>query len=237
MTRRPIRSLAPVALAALAIVTLAACGSSGSSGKSSGAGSELVGTFKLATGSCTSTGAAGTYFRMIEPNGTIAKGKFFTNPDSACTDKSYTPVKAGTDGGLVTGSFQPDPSPAFDKTGNALANAIITPAGFTAIKFTLATNKTDPQSKKSVPAPEIRNDNGKLSGQVTAWSAAWNNQYFNQGSPKPDGSSPGLTSPVTGTYDAKTGAFLLTWASQVVGGPFNGFSGYWHLTGTFTAAK
>jgi hypothetical protein len=30
---------------------------------------------------------------------------------------------------------------------------------------------------------------------------------------------------------------VITWASAVVGGPFNGFTGYWHLTGTFTAAK
>jgi hypothetical protein len=84
-----------------------------------------------------------------------------------------------------------------------------------------------------VAAPEIFDNKGTLSGQVTAWSAAWNNLYFNQGSPKPGGGSPGLTAPVSGTYDSATHAYVLTWASQVVGGPFNGFTGYWHLQGTF----
>ena len=63
--------------------------------------------------------------------------------------------------------------------------------------------------------------------------AEWNRQYFNQGSPKPDGSKPGITSPVTGTFDAKTRAFTLEWTSSIVGGPFNGFTGQWHLEGTY----
>ena len=36
---------------------------------------------------------------------------------------------------------------------------------------------------------------------------------------------------VTGTYNAKTHAFVMTWTSLISGGPFNGFTGYWHLTG------
>jgi hypothetical protein len=43
--------------------------------------------------------------------------------------------------------------------------------------------------------------------------------------------------PVTGTYNAKTHGFVLSWTSQVVGGPFNGFTGDWHLTGTFVAKR
>jgi hypothetical protein len=234
-----------LAAATLAVLITAACGSSGAakSGDSAGptsdmsGGTPLVGTFALSAGTCSSAGASGTYFRMIDPGGSIAKGKFFTNPDSTCADKSYTPAGPGTAGGFVTGRYQPNPTPAFDAHGDALATGIVTPASFTAIKFTISTNKTDPQTHKVVPAPAIENNNGVLSGQLTAWSAAWNNQYFNQGSPQPDGSSPGLTSPVTGTYDAATGAFVLTWASEVVTGPFNGFTGYWHLSGKFTPKK
>ncbi len=37
-----------------------------------------------------------------------------------------------------------------------------------------------------------------------------------------------------GTYNAATGAYTLQWSSQVVGGPFNSFSAFWNLTGTFT---
>ena len=74
---------------------------------------------------------------------------------------------------------------------------------------------------------------GRLSGQLQAFSASWNKQFFNQGSPKPDGSTPGLTSLITGTYDADTKAYTLEWTSQIVGGPFNKFSGFWHLEGVF----
>jgi hypothetical protein len=226
-----------IAVVAVLASLLAACSSGGGASTSSTGGTELVGTFRLTAGVCAGTSVTGTYFRMIDPGGTIDHGKYFSNPDSTCPDKSFTVQRAGSDGGLVTGTFQPSSGAPFDARGNALASRITQPGSFTAIKFGISTNGVDPQTKKKVSAPTIRVDNaGKLSGQISAWSAAWNNLYFNQGSPKPDGSSPGLTSPVTGTYDAKTHAFVLTWASQVVGGPFNGFTGYWHLQGTFVPA-
>ncbi|MDT4937123.1 MAG: hypothetical protein QOG80_794 [Pseudonocardiales bacterium] len=223
-----------LALATTLLAALAACSSTHPSGDSA-ATTQLVGTFHLAAGSCSATSRSGTYFRMIQPGGTIDKGKFFSNPDSTCPDKSFTVQHAGTDGGLVTGRYQPAPAKAFDATGDALSARITQPGSFTAIKFGISTSDIDPQTKRKVAAPSISVDKaGRLSGQVTAWSAAWNNLYFNQGSPKPDGSRPGLTAPVGGTYDASTHRFVLTWASEVVGGPFNGFTGYWHLQGTFT---
>jgi hypothetical protein len=203
----------------------------------SGAGKPLVGTFKLDPGSCVGYTVSGTYFRMIFPNGSIKSGRFFFNPDSLCSNKGYTLAVPGSAGGLVTGRYQPNPKPAFDSHGGALSNQIVQPQGFTAINFSIATNPTDPQTGKAVPAPKIINTNGKLSGQLEAWSAAWNKLYFNQGSPKPGGSRPGLTTSLKGTYNAKTHAFVLTWTSQVVGGPFDDFTGYWHLSGTFVPAK
>jgi hypothetical protein len=218
---------------ALALLAGGAACSSSRSSSSGGSGTALVGTFEFTAGSCPGATPTGTYFRMIQPGGSIAKGKFFDNPDSKCPDKSYTVETAGTDGGLSTTTYQPSPAKAFDKTGNALASEILAPGSFTAIKFGISTNSTDPQTKHSVPLPKIVDDHGVLSGQIEAWSASWNNLYFNQGSPKPNGSRPGLTSPLTGTYDQSTHAFVLTWASQIVGGPFNGFTGFWHLQGTF----
>jgi hypothetical protein len=220
-----------LALSTVILIPLGSAGASGSRAK------VLSGTFKLAAGSCAGTTPTGTYFRMIYPGGTITGGKFFDNPDSTCTDPSYTLASPGTAGGLVTGKFQPGPTPAFTSTGSALANSIIQPQLFTAINFSISTHPIDPQTGLTVPAPVIKDRNGKLSGQVEAWSADWNSLHFNQGSPKPDGTSPGLTQAVSGTYNSKTHAFVLTWASSVVGGPFNGFTGYWHLQGTFKAAK
>lgn len=223
--------------AVLAAVLLAASAGCGADDEPAPRGTALVGTFRLTPGACSGAGASGTWFRMIQPGGTLEKGKFFENPDSPCRDKSFTPQRPGTDGGLVTGRYQPGPARPFDASGNAGASAILEPGTFTAIGFAISTAPIDPQSGKKVAKPEIRVDaEGHLSGQISAWSAAWNNLYFNQGSPKPDGSSPGLTAPVSGTYDEQTGAFVLTWASQVVGGPFNGFTGAWHLEGTFEPA-
>jgi hypothetical protein len=222
-----------MAVAALGIA-VAFPGSAGASGSGTQA---LIGTFKLVGGSCSGAAPTGSYFKMIFPGGTVAGGKFFDNPDSACTDKSYTLFNPGAAGGFTTGKFQRDPVPAFSATGGALSNAIIQPQLFTAIDFGIATNPKDQQTGLKVPPPSITVRKGKLSGQVTAWSAAWNKLYFNQGSPKPDGTKPGLTLPVSGTYNAKTRAFVLTWASSVVGGPFNGFTGYWHLQGTFKPSK
>jgi hypothetical protein len=200
-------------------------------------GTPLVGTFRLDPGSCVGYSVSGTYFRMIFPNGNVKTGRFFFNPDSLCSNKSYTLAVPGSAGGLVTGRYQPNPTPPFDQHGGALANKIVQPQGFTAINFSIATNATDPQTSKSVPAPRIIDTNGRLSGQIEAWSAAWNRLYFNQGSPKPGGGHPGLTTPLSGTYNAATHAFVITWSSQVVGGPFNNFTGYWHLSGTFVPAK
>lgn len=221
-----------VALCVVPLLSLVACGSDDSAGR----GDPLVGTFRLAAGSCSAKDGAtpkGTYFRMISPGGTVDKGKFFYNPDSPCKDQSFSVQEPGTDGGLVTGTYQPASGKAFDAQGNARAARVTKPGSFTAIDFAISTNEVDPQSQEKVPAPEIRVEDGRLTGQVTAWSAAWNNLYFNQGSPKPDGTSPGLTKPLSGTYDAATRRFTIEWSSQIVGGPFNRFTGFWHLEGTF----
>jgi hypothetical protein len=47
------------------------------------------------------------------------------------------------------------------------------------------------------------------------------------------GGTPGSTTALSGTYDPTTGQFTMSWKSLIVGGPFNTFTGVWHLTGTF----
>ena len=82
-------------------------------------------------------------------------GPYFSNSDSTCSDNTYTPLSPGTAGGLVTGSYQPQPSPAFDSSGNALADQITAPVAFEGVKFSTATNPVDPQTGLKVPAPSI----------------------------------------------------------------------------------
>jgi hypothetical protein len=196
-------------------------------------GELLTGTFRLTAGSCTDDGASGTYFRMTQP-----AGQPIDNGDSPCDDKSYTPLSPGSDGGLVTGSYQPHPDPAFDSNGNGMNEALTEPARFYGVNFSTATNATDPQTDTDVMAPEIRAAaDGSISGDLRAFAAAWNGQHFNQGSPKPDGEKPEGTEGPTGTYDDATGAFELEWSSRISGGPFNNFIGTWHFTGTFESSQ
>jgi hypothetical protein len=195
----------------------------------------LVGTFRIAPGACRGGQATGSTFRMVLPGGSRS-GPFVTNNDSACSDHTYTLLSPGSDGGLVTGGYQAEPAPAFDGNGNGLAARITKPARFYGVDFSTATNPTDPQTRKQVPAPAITATGSTLSGDLRAFAASWNRQEFNQGAPKPDGSTPGNTTQVTGTFDAATGRFTLAWASQIQGGPFDNFTGVWHLEGTFAPA-
>jgi hypothetical protein len=192
----------------------------------------LVGLFRFTPGAYSRGVATGSYIRLVLAGGTKEKGPFFPNPSSTAT--TYTLLRPGTDGGLRTGTYQPAPSPAFSGSGDALANRIIAPQRFALIQYSVQTSPKDPQTGADVPAPSISvSPDGRLSGQLQAFAAQWNKQHFNVGSPKPDGSFPGLTSPVTGTYGAATKAYTLEWTSQIVGGAFNNFSAVWHFEGTF----
>ena len=162
----------------------------------------LVGTFRLAAGRCDATtdSVSGSYFRLIFPGGTVANGPFFNNANARCSNPSYTTLRAGTQGGLVTGSYQPNPTPAFSRTGSALADDIVQPVSFTGIDLSVSTNQTDPQTRRGVPMPSVSlGVGGQLSAQLEALSIAWNKLYINQGSPKPGGQRPGATTAVTGS--------------------------------------
>ena len=204
---------------------------------SSQTGAPLTGTLKLTAGKAARvhgrTQYAGTYFRMLLPGQT---DQYFKNPDSRAKDQTYTLLRPGRDGGLELGTYQPAPSPAFSANGFALAHRITQPETFASIKFSVSTARIDAQSGATDPAPSLVVRGHKLTGNLSAWTAEWNKIYFNQGAPKPNAAAPypGGTRPVTGTYDAKTRAFTITWYSLIVGGPFNGFTGFWHLQGFVT---
>ena len=227
MTRTRIRALTGV-LAAAAVLAAPA---------TAFAATTLTGTFGVNAGKFKRGKASGTYFRMIYPKGSVKKGPFFKNSDSKASDKTYTLLRPGIDGGLRTGAFQDPPNPAFAPNGFALANRIVQPTAFAGIKFSLSTAAKDAQSGRTVGVPVVRANGKKLSGDLRGFTASWNSIWFNQGSPKPAGNRPGLTRTVKGTYNARTGHYVLTWVSQIVGGPFNDFAGYWHLEGTFKAGR
>jgi hypothetical protein len=200
---------------------------------SSQSGTPLSGTLKLTAGKAVRVhGRAqytGTYFRMLLPGQT---DQYFKNPDSRANDQSYTLLRPGSDGGLELGGYQPAPSPPFAANGFALAHRITQPETFASIKFSISTARVDAQSGATDAPPSLVLRGTKITGNLSAWTAEWNKIYFNQGAPKPAADPyPGDTRPVIGTYNPKTKAFTITWYSLIVGGPFNGFTGFWHLQG------
>jgi hypothetical protein len=187
------------------------------------------------------------------------------NADSPADGGQATLLQPGTSGGLRTGGYQSQPVPGFDGGGNSLADAITTPTRFFGVKFSISTNETDLQSKTKVAPPTILVAGRRLTADLSSWAASWNNQNFNQGAPKPvqstQAQAPGQEQAqrawdwvsqkwleaaprstvtgggATGTYDAETKAFVLEWTSHIEGGPFNGFTGLWHLEGTFEPSE
>lgn len=228
-------SRARMSLLLVPTLLVTACGGAGTK-SAGGSTTPLVGLFRVDPGRCEANGASGSTFRMVQPNGTVAGGPFVSNGDSPCPDKTWTAVSPGTDGGLRTGVYQPQPAPAFAANGDAAAAAILAPQKFFAVRFGPSSNAKDPQTGVGVAAPSISVSGSTLTGDLRAFSVAWNGQQFNQGAPKPDGGRPGATSPVSGTYDPATKAFSITWSSQIVGGPFNNFTGTWTLQGRFQPA-
>lgn len=192
----------------------------------------LEGLLAIEDGVCDEAGVtSGSSFRMVQPGGDLEEGPFVDNADSPCGDTTWTPLTAGADGGLRLGEHQPPPGDPFTEDGHGRAAAIIEPTPFFAVDFAVATPEVDPQTGQEIPPVELETVDGDVSGQVTAWSVAWNEQHFNQGAPKPDGQLPGGTSEPEGSLDPETGEITVAWTSEIVGGPFDGFTGLWHLEG------
>ncbi|MBO0842764.1 MAG: hypothetical protein J2O46_06235 [Nocardioides sp.] len=260
----PVRRVAALAsAAAVAAAGLAACG--GSDSGSAGHAKQLVGLFKLTPGSAKGSQVSGTWFRMIQVGGNAKSGPYMVNANSPADGGQVTLLKPGTSGGLRTGGYQSQPKPAFAADGASLANAITQPTAFFGVKFSISTNAVDPQTKAHVAPPTVYLENGKLKADMSAWAASWNRQDFNQGTPKPVSNAgakvagqekttkvwdwvsgtwleaapaAGVTGKdATGTYDPKTRHFTLEWTSLISGGPFNRFTGQWHLEGTFQPAS
>ena len=222
---------------------------------------ELVGLFRLTPGAVDGEQITGTWFRMLQPGGNAEHGPYMVNGNSPADGGEATLLTPGTSGGLRSGGYQSEPEPGFDGKGNSVADAIVRPAQWFNVDFSISTNPTDPQTKTDVPPPTVLLEDGELTADLSSWAASWNRQEFNQGAPKPVLSTgaqapgqeqaervwdwvagkyleaaPKSTSTgdgATGTYDPKTGAFTLEWTSYIEGGAFNGFTGLWHLEGVF----
>lgn len=194
---------------------------------------EMVGRFTIAAGTCSGPTPSGSWVQLSKGGGPIP------NPSSTCDGGNYTLVTQGTEG-LLTGQFQPDPTPTFDANGNSLAGAIIAPAAFLGADFGAA---TDPQNMQDAPdGPAVYPaPYAVLSSTGTTFTANLAAVNFTYNGPAggtcASGGGVGCyavgSADVPGTYDPSSGAYSLQWTGDVVGGAFNGATATFHLTGTF----
>jgi hypothetical protein len=230
-----------------AIFSLAACSnsSSDSSGLDAsfpiGVGGEITGVLKIEQGRCGELGpATGSWFRMTPPDTELKDEPFVTNFDSQCPDQTYSLLSPGKVG-LRTGEYQEGPNPPFDAATNGVADDIILPTRFYSVTFALSSEQKSPVTGSSLAAPRLfvsastqteKTGEATLTASLESLFLAWNGDWFEQGSPHPHGYR-GNTSKALGTINLKTGRFMLTWNSEVEGGPFDGTTGVWHLEGFF----
>jgi len=126
---------------------------------------------------------------------------------------------------LIFGKFQG--SAVFDKANQADKTAGIVGFDFGAFgpvfAITIPDNLNDPDNPQTrmYPAPTGFVAGDQIYLDLSAWTAGWNGNLFNQGN-----------SNVIGSYDPSTGAFDVSWSSLIVGGPFGGKTGYWSMQGT-----
>lgn len=151
-----------------------------------------------------------------------------------------TSLSSGTDGGLLPGIYQPDPAPTTPVNDTTGSWRIIDPQRFMfyGVPVYVSTNSVDPADGLTIYPPPTINDNGtgSLTADLSSWDCLWHGTHFNQGAPKDNsvtGDSDNLAP--AGTYDSVTGTYVLSWSSLITGGPFNGFTGQWDLTGIVRA--
>ena len=144
---------------------------------------------------------------------TISSGAFGFSPSYG---SNFGAVTLGLPGGNIVSGYGSQSnlflfngSPVSVYTGDGTT----TPFGGTAV------------SGGPVPSGTIDSATNSISLNLSAWTANYQTQNFNQGS-----------SAATGTWNPGTGAFTASWSSLIQGGIYNGVTGYWTVTGTAMAA-
>lgn len=151
--------------------------------------------------------------------------------------------EGGPAGGVTLGTHQPFimtpdvPNPpsgtGYPRTGPTILSTAMKTFSFFGVSTFIGTNAVSYQSGNSKPAPTATVDvNGNLTMDLSSWEVTWNGSVFEQG---PRESAAGGFLPATGTYDYDTGDYTVKWKARIVGGPFNGVSGFWSLEGTILA--
>jgi len=173
-TRRSSARLAILVALTFVVTVGAACSADkpASYGQSEGGRRELVGLFRFTPGASVAGHMTGSWFQMLQPGGNAKSGPYMRNADSPADGGLATLLDPGTAGGLRTGGYESQPTPAFGSDGNSLAGAIMTPTKFFGVKFSVSTNKVDLQTKTEVAPPMVWVNGGKLTADLSSWAAS-----------------------------------------------------------------
>lgn len=144
-----------------------------------------------------------------------APGVGACDPDPA-TFTSFRCLTGGSTTPMIMGTYQSASLTAFQFFGGAVNT------------FTAASAAGAAPNPTGAPSGTV--DGGVMTVDLGGWYAEWNGTNFSQGT-KPGGDN-GSSVAATGTYDANTGAFDISWNSYITTAPFADKMGYWHLTGT-----
>lgn len=161
---------------------------------------------------------------------TIEKGSTFT-----MLGQGTVPITGGVDGGIYVGTYQNPPVTETHYGHKVGSDQILNPKKFIweQVPIYVSTVDADPSNKEiKYPAPKIIQRGKKLQAELSGWTCMWRGNTFNQGSPR----SSNDKGP-RGTYDPETKAYTLDWHSKIQEGPFEGFTGVWHLVGHFTPGE
>jgi hypothetical protein len=209
---RPVRRAVLAAAMLSVAMVMANCG--GGSSSASGPTRVLSGTFELQAGHCSASHGAptGSFLVIVDSAGS----KTVANPDGGCANKYYTVLLPGTEKGIESGQFQPNPTPTFDAHNNSLADDVIKPVSFRGYNLGIATNPQDVQDAPSGPAAfsppratvrgtklviDLRSLNITYGGPANSTCASSSGYgCWNLGSKE-----------ASGTYDSATHQFVVQW--------------------------
>ena len=204
----------------------------------------------------------GTWFRMVQPGGNTKTGPYMINANSPADGGQATLLAArARRGACAPAGTSREPTPGFDGGGNSVADAITQPTRFFGVRFSISTNQTDPQTKTKVAPPTVLERRqahrrpvlvggvveppGVQPGRAQAGvehrsqgaRARSRRRRSGTGCPEVPGGGAEVDGDAATAPPAPTtprpAAFVLEWTSHIDGGPFNGFTGLWHLEGVF----
>ena len=138
-------------------------------------------------------------------------------PENCTQVTGFEPYDCITSGTITMGAYQQGTADV-----NSVVTGEVTSFNFfdSPVKiFTAASAPGAEANPTGAPSGTTDGGTGTITVDLNSWYMNWNGDYFRQGDI------------ATGTYDAVTGGFDISWSALIVGGPFNGRLGYWNLTG------